>query len=497
VTGRGGAGGRRTSPRGLRRDVSRIAILVVVLLVMVSGLAIFWLRFATVNAGGGKWLLVGVLSVLAMSALAVAAVVFLARRVVRFAIDPLQRLARSAVQISASGQARIMDSDREDEIGELARALQAWKDSSAERQILADGAPIGICRIDLEGRVLTANSALKTMHGGTSEDIVGHQWWEFIHPDDHHHQEAVREALFDRHFERYQLEARHVRADGSLLWCSMTIAPVPGIDGRPESFILIEEDISDRKGHAELAARIQRELLPHVVPEVEGYEVAGACLSAMEVAGDFYDWVLDDEGKLQFTVADVMGKGMGAALVTATIRAVLRAAPAELGPAARVRLAADSMVGTDAGLFATLFHGCLDPTTGTLRYVDAGHGYCVILRRSGELVRLTERSIPVGVLPDAEFLEGVARLEPGDSLLVYSDGLVETEERTIQPQELMAGIDDSMHAAEVVRRLIARMPPSLSDDVTAVALRRLSESSPMAGAAAGHTPSHTEPEGGL
>src|SRR5207249_554310 len=163
------------------------------------------------------------------------------------------------------------------------------------------------------------------------------------------------------------------------------------------SFILIEEDISDRKGHAELAARVQRELLPHMVPEVEGYEVAGACLSAMEVAGDFYDWVLDDQGRLQFTVADVMGKGMGAALVTAT-----------------------------------------------------------------------------------DCPEGTTRLEPGDALLVYSDGLVETEERTIQPPELTAGIDESMHAAEVVRRLIARMPSNLSDDVTAVALHRLSESPRMA-----------------
>src|SRR5207302_1712191 len=203
------------------------------------------------SAGGaeGQWLTFAALSVVALSALAAGAVIFLARRVLRVAIDPLQQLARSAVQISASGQARIVDADRQDEIGELARALQAWKDASMERQILADGAPIGICRMDLSGRVITANAALVAMHGGTS----------------------------------------------------------------------------DRKGHAELAAKIQRELLPHMVPEVEGYEVAGACLSAMEVAGDFYDWVLDDEGQLQFTVADVMGKGMGAALVTATLRAVLRA----------------------------------------------------------------------------------------------------------------------------------------------------------------------------
>jgi PAS domain S-box-containing protein len=465
---------------------------VVVLLLLLSGVATFWLWLAAAGTGGGKWLALGVLSVLGMSALAAAAVVLLARRVLRLAIDPLHQLAGAAAQISASGQARIMDADRDDEVGELARALQAWKDTSAEREILLDRAPIGICRIAQGGEVMTANVALQAMHGGTREEIVGRPWWDFIHPDDRRHEEAARIALIDSRLDRYDLEARHVRADGTVLWCAMTVAPVLGVDGNPESFILIEQDISERKAHAELAARIQRELLPNALPDVEGYEVAAACMPALDVAGDFYDWVLSREGELQFTVADVMGKGMGAALVTATLRAVLRAAPAELSPAARVRLAADSMVGAEAGLFATLFHGCLDPRSGTLRYVDAGHGYCVILRRGGDLVRLPSRSMPVGVLPDQQFHEGIARLDPGDMLLVYSDGLVETEERSLEPHELTAGLHESMQAAEVVRRLTDTMPLRLPDDVTVVAVRRLSGSSVTSSAAAAHTLSDSQ-----
>jgi PAS domain S-box-containing protein len=466
----------------------------VVLLVLLSGVAIFWLSLAAAGTGGGKWLALGVLSVLGMSALAAAAVVLLARRVTRLAIDPLHQLARAAAQISASGQARIMDADRDDEVGELARALQAWKDTSAEREILLDRAPIGICRISPGGEVMTANVALQAMHGGTREEIVGRPWWEFIHPDDRRHEEAAGIALVEKGLDRYDLEARHIRADGTALWCAMTVAPVRGVDGSPESFILIEEDISDRKAHAELAARIQRELLPNAVPKVDGYEVAAACMPAQDVAGDFYDWMLSDEGELQFTVADVMGHGMGAALVTATLRAVLRAAPAGLSPAARVRLAADSMVGSEAGLFATLFHGCLDSSSGRLRYVDAGHGYCVIRRRGGDLVRLPSRSMPVGVLPDQEFQEGIAQLDPGDMLLVYSDGLVETDERSVEPPELTAGLDESTEAAEVVRRLTARMPPRLADDVTVVAVRRLSGSPATVYAAAAHPQSAPDTE---
>jgi sigma-B regulation protein RsbU (phosphoserine phosphatase) len=478
--------------RTLRRDVVAFATVAAALVALLFGLAMFWTGFAATRPAGRWWPALAVLSALVVAALAVVTVALLARHVLRLAIDPLQQLALAAVQISTSGQARIADADREDEVGELARALQAWKDAAAERQVLADGAPVGIARIDTGGRLLTANAAFRAMHGG-GDAVVGLHWWALFHPEDRRHEQVVREALHDRHLDRAQVEARLVRVDGTPLWCSVTIAPLPGSDGRPESYIVILEDISERKGHAELAARIQQELLPHSAPEVKGYEVAAACLSALEVAGDFYDWILSDDGRLQITVADVMGKGMGAALVMATVRAVLRAAPASLSPAARVRLAADGMVGTESGLFVTLFHASLDPSSGMLDYVDAGHGYCIVLRPDGEVVRLPGGSLPLGVLPDEEFRQGAVRLDPGDRLLVYSDGLVETDEHTIEPGELVAGLDESMPATEVVRRLIARMPPRLSDDVTVVSLRRLSQNGRHAAGAARADP---VPEGG-
>jgi PAS domain S-box-containing protein len=461
-------------PRTLRRDVVGLTVLAAALVALLLGLALVWTWFAATRAGGRWWPALAALSTVGVTALAVAAVAVLAARVLRLAIDPLQQLALAAIQISTSGQARIADTDREDEVGELARALQAWKDAAAERQVLTDGAPVGIARVDLSGRVVTANAAFHAMHGGSSAELVGLHWWALVHPDARHHRQAIHDALFERHLDRYQLEVRLIRADGTTLWCSATVAPLRGTGGSPESFILILEDVSERKGHAELAARIQQELLPHVAPQVNGYEVAAACLSALEVAGDFYDWILADDGRLQITVADVMGKGMGAALVMATIRAVLRAASSALGPAARVRLAADAMVGTESGLFVTLFHGTLDPSSGVLRYVDAGHGYCTVVCPDGAVTRLAERSMPLGILPDQEFSEGAVQLDRGDRLLVYSDGLVETERHTVEATELMAGFDESMHATEVVRRLIARMPPQLSDDVTVMCLHRLS-----------------------
>src|SRR5262249_43472296 len=143
--------------------------------------------------------------------------------------------------------------------------------------------------------------------------------------------------------------------------------------------VAILEDITDRKRQAERAVRIQRELWPRTPPLLAGYEVAGECLAAQEVAGDLYDWVLTPDGHLELTLADVMGKGIGAALVMAELRTALRTAPPELGPAAKLALAAGSMtLGMDEdGTFVTVFHARLDPATGVVRYVDAGHGYCL------------------------------------------------------------------------------------------------------------------------
>jgi sigma-B regulation protein RsbU (phosphoserine phosphatase) len=115
----------------------------------------------------------------------------------------------------------------------------------------------------------------------------------------------------------------------------------------------------------------------------------------------------------------------------------------------------------------------LDVPSGTLRYVDAGHGYCAVRRPSGELVRLPERSLPIGVRSDEVFHEGVVSLLPGDSLIVYSDGLVETDEHTSDLGDFERELAEAADADEMVGRLMERTPQRHSDDVTVVVLRRL------------------------
>ena len=211
--------------------------------------------------------------------------------------------------------------------------------------------------------------------------------------------------------------------------------------------------------------------------DLEGYQLAGTCLPAQEAAGDFFDWALTEWGELDLTVADVMGKGIGAALVMATLRAALRAAPQELGPVQRLRLAARSMPlgADDEGLFITVFQARLDPGTGDLRYVDAGHGHCAVRRASGELEKLPVRWTPLGVNPDEEYGEGKLRLEPGDTLVVYSDGLVERGDSVVELGTFEPAFEKAADAEDAVGKMLGSIPSPPADDVTVVVLRRLVE----------------------
>jgi len=367
----------------------------------------------------------------------------------------------------------------------LNRTLATLRHTAAEREILVDEAPVGICRLDRDGQLLAANQTFLDILGYSRGEIVGESFLRLLDREGREDDAASYQALADGRVNRLEREGRFIRKDGGFAWCSPVASVVRGVGGQAESFITIVEDISERRQQADRAAQIQRGLLPRAGLEIPGYELAGVCLPAQDVAGDFYDWVASD-GHLDITVADVMGKGVGAALVMAVLRTALRSCPPVVEPAARVRMAADSMALVDEGLLVTLFHTRLDARSGLFRYVDAGHGYCAIRRADGELVHLPARSLPLGVRDDEVFSEGTAQLDPGDALILYSDGLVERDERTAALSELALGLGDSNDAADSVRRLMEKMPGRSTDDVTVVVLHRVPAAAGRLPAAAGH-----------
>ena len=223
------------------------------------------------------------------------------------------------------------------------------------------------------------------------------------------------------------------------------------------------------------AATVQAGLLPREVPEVPGFELAGQCVPAREVGGDFYDWHQRDSTSLALTVGDVMGKGMPAALLMATARATLRAVAHQNTPAVALQLAEYALQVDleSSGSFITLFHAHLDAPARRLSYVDAGHGYVFLLRANGAVEPLEHRGVPLGVAAGKKREEGEVRLDAGDSLVVYTDGLAEGGSDLSRDQGVLAArLAGANSASEMVGRLIGQTLPARAhtDDMTVVVL---------------------------
>jgi sigma-B regulation protein RsbU (phosphoserine phosphatase) len=181
----------------------------------------------------------------------------------------------------------------------------------------------------------------------------------------------------------------------------------------------------------ELAAQIQRGILPRALPVVPGYELLGWTRPARHVGGDYFDVLPLPQGRLGVLVADVSGKGVSAALLVSTLHSALRlllargASKQELLTVVNAHLVEFSA----ANKFATLLLADLDPESGALTYVNAGHNPGLLVRREGGSEQLAARSVPIGLLPAALFVEAATELRCGDLLCLYSDGVTEATSR--------------------------------------------------------------------
>lgn len=241
-----------------------------------------------------------------------------------------------------------------------------------------------------------------------------------------------------------------------------------------------------------VAKRIQMSFLPEHCPTIPGWEVAAIWRSAREVAGDFYDFIPlppepgRDPGRIGIAIADVADKGVPAALYMALSRTLLRTmAIAGRPPAEAVATANDLILAdTRAELFVTLFYMILEPETGEIAYVNAGHPPPVLIRAaSGEAEELRTGGMAMGVLPNQDYEERTALLEPGDALVLYTDGIIEAageegalfgrrrlaEAARAARHESAARLGESIEAS--VAEFVAGAPQS--DDLTVVIVRRL------------------------
>ncbi|MDX1438009.1 MAG: PP2C family protein-serine/threonine phosphatase, partial [Anaerolineales bacterium] len=188
--------------------------------------------------------------------------------------------------------------------------------------------------------------------------------------------------------------------------------------------------VSTRRHELSMAGRIQSSLLPESPPEPAGWRMAATWLPARETSGDFYDFIEFPNGRVGIVLGDVTDKGMGAALYMALCRTLIRTyasvypeSPTRVLQAANRQLCAD----THGGLFIPLIYGVLDPGSARLAYCNAGHHppYHFPARDLQTQYPLKNTGLPLGVMPEATWEQVDLDLDPGDLLLLYTDGAVE------------------------------------------------------------------------
>jgi len=231
------------------------------------------------------------------------------------------------------------------------------------------------------------------------------------------------------------------------------------------------------------ATRIQRAMLPAETPSLAGYELEAHLETCTEVGGDLYDFHVRDDGQLVFLVGDVTGHGMGAALLMSSFLASARVLYDSCPDPADLSRRLGDMVhrSGDRAKFVTGFVGSLDLATGTLRYVNAGHPWPMLVR-DGALRELESNGIPFGVVPGFPYSVATAELAPGEVFALFSDGIPEAQrgEELFDEERLRQALREESGAADLGtlrRRLLERVEEFLAgaprtDDITLMLIRR-------------------------
>ena len=231
-----------------------------------------------------------------------------------------------------------------------------------------------------------------------------------------------------------------------------------------------------------VARLIQHTLLPKSAPELEGHHIAVYYQPAREVGGDFYDFLDLEDGRLGLIVGDVSGKGVPAAIVMAITRTMLRAAY-RLGSPGEILEQANNILYPEIppNMFVTCLAALLDSRSGRLHYANAGHDLPYLRHAEGGSEELRATGMPLGLMPNMSYEQKEITLEPGESVLLYSDGLVEAHD----PQREMFGfprmqgfVGAHPDAATLIDSLLAELERftgeewEQEDDITLLTLKR-------------------------
>lgn len=248
-----------------------------------------------------------------------------------------------------------------------------------------------------------------------------------------------------------------------------------------------------------MARSIQERLLPSDMPRIPGFEVSASSDPSRQVGGDYFDFVELGDGRWGFAVGDVTGKGVPAALLMSNVQASLHGQAMHPGSVADTVQRMNRLLSrsTDQHMFVTFFYGVLDPGSGEVLCTNAGHEPPLLLRRDGSLERIRSGGLVLGMLDDQAYAEQRFTMDPGDTLVLFTDGVTEAtgpdqadpededfdeEDVSFFEEERLIEVVRSAHgrSADEMRRMILREVRQFtagkapSDDVTLLVLRRSS-----------------------
>ena len=244
------------------------------------------------------------------------------------------------------------------------------------------------------------------------------------------------------------------------------------------------------KGDLAIASEIQQAILPRVFPPfpdiASKIDIAASMTPAKDVGGDFYDLFRIDDNRVGFVIADVSGKGIPAAIFMAVSRTLIRATGIRGGSPADCITYSNKLLAQDSVdcMFVTVFYGIIDVNTGEVTYCNAGHNPPYILKHKGDISPLPMSTDPMaGAIDGITYHEGTLKLEKGDALVMFTDGVTEamnTANEEFGEQRLEDTLEDvAMHncqqMVDAIKADVAAFAGEAeqSDDITVLALKRL------------------------
>src|SRR5215208_6303704 len=407
---------------------------------------------------------------------------------------------------------------------QLERSQRELRRQKEYFESLVLNSPVAIAIMDRDERVVSWNPAAERLFGYSQAQAVGRSIDDLVAGTPEMYAEVLEYTRQVASDSRVAVVTRRSRKDGTLVDVELLAVPVT-VGGDQVGTYAMYHDITELKRIEEqvrqlnrdlekrvaerteqlksamakqqevaqerkrieqelrVARMIQHTLLPKSLPELEGHQIAVYYQPAREVGGDFYDFLDLPDGRLGLIVGDVSGKGVPAAIVMAITRTLLRAAYRLGSPApGEILEQVNNILYRDIppNMFVTCLAALLDSRTGRLQYANAGHDLPYVRHADG-VGRLRARGMPLGLMPNMSYEQKGITLEPGESVLLYSDGLVEAH----NPQREMFGfprmqgfVGAHPDAATLIDSLLAELERftgeewEQEDDITLLTLQR-------------------------